>query len=243
MTRSRRPPRRQGVVYGPVQDRGQGYEASSLVGLILGMLVVAAALGILAVGALTFTGGRGGVPVASSTPTALAVQSPVPTVQLTAPRATAAPPVTAPPTAALPTPLLSPDSTGSPQPTAGATPFELEVGQGPGFVTFGTQSDSSLRIIDPRTSFGPDERITWSAYLTELVNSDETRIEISKIDPATGAEELVRQEEVRPRVTAGQIFLRRIRPDQSLDGPGIYVVRYLRGFTVMSEGFLEIRSE
>ncbi len=112
---------------------------------------------------------------------------------------------------------------------------------GPGFVTFGTQNDPALRIVNPSTSFGPQERITWSAHLTTRVNSNDVRIETSRVDPVTRSEQLVREDVVRPRGTDAQIFLRRIRPDQALDAPGIYVVRYIRGDTVMSEGYFEVR--
>jgi hypothetical protein len=242
VTRLRRPPRRQGVVYGPIQNR-EGYEASSLIGRILGMLVVAAAVGVLAVGSLTFLGGQGGgtagPTTGSPTPTAAAAESLPPTPP---PAPPTAPPATAPPTEV---PTLTPTVTEAPSPaaTAEATPPGLEVREGPGFVTFGTANNSALRITDARTSFGLSERITWSAHLTETVNSVDVRIETYKRDPATGSEELVVREEVRPRVNGAQIFLRRLRPDRALDGPGTYVVRYLRGDTVMAEGSFEVRPE
>jgi hypothetical protein len=142
-------------------------------------------------------------------------------------------------------PPITPSPTaGSPSPasTAGASPVALEVRTGPGFVTFGTQNNPALRIVNPSTSFGPRERITWSAHLTTRANSVDLGIEISRVDPATGSEQLVREEAVRPRANDVQIFLRRIRPDQALEGPGIYVVRYVRGDTVMSEGYFEVRA-
>lgn len=230
MARSRRPPRRQGVVYGPIQVQDRGYEASSLIGRILGMLVVAAAVGVLVVFSLTFMGG-GGSPRASSTATAIARASlgtlpPIPSI---------APTVRPAPTAR---------STAVPSAAASvaATPFQLEVRVGPGFVTFGTLNDPSLRITDPRTSFGLEERIAWSANLSEPASSISMSIEIHKRDRQSEAEELVRQDEVRPVVTSAQIFLRRLRPSNVLDGPGIYVVRYLRGEEVMAEGHFEVRA-
>jgi hypothetical protein len=238
-----RRPRRQGVVYGPVQAR-EGYEASSLIGRILGMLVVAAAVGVLAVGALTFLGDGanvGGPAVTSPTPTALAVDSPPPSPPPAAPTAPPTPqPATVPP-AETPTAMPSPVDGASPPPEATAAPVGLDVREGPGYVTFGTQNNSNLRITDAGTSFGPSQRITWSAHLTERANSADLRIETSKVDPETGAEEVVLEEEVRPRVSGAQIFLRRLRPDRVLDGPGVYVVRYLRGDTVMAEGSFEVR--
>lgn len=109
-------------------------------------------------------------------------------------------------------------------------------------MTFGTQNNPALRITDPSTSFGLRERITSSAHLTTRANSVDLRIEISLVDPVSLSERLVREEGVRPRVDDAQIFLRRLRPDQALDGPGIYVVRYIRGDTVMSEGYFEVRA-
>lgn len=223
-------------MYGPVQERGPGYEASSLIGRILGMLVVAAAVGVLGVGALTVLGDgdRAAAPESSPTAPALAGATDSPTLAATVPPAPTVPPTTAPATQPTPTP----DTTA--QPTVGTTPVELEVREGPGYVTFGTESNASLRITNARTTFGLDERITWSAHLTSPANSVDLRTEVSKIDPETGAEELVREDEVRPRVNGAQIFLRRLRADRAFDGPGTYVVRYLRGSTVMAEGAFEV---
>ena len=112
---------------------------------------------------------------------------------------------------------------------------------GEGYVTFGTRDDDQLHILDPRSVFAMDERIVWSAFLTERADSAELRIHILKIDPAVvGGERLIVDEEVTPLVINAQIFSRRLRPQALLDGPGVYVVRYLRGTDLLSEGYLEI---
>ena len=112
--------------------------------------------------------------------------------------------------------------------------------EGPGFVTFGTEADARLRVTDARTTFELDDRITWSAHLTEPTDSASLTVEIARIDPATGEEEAVREEDVRPRVASAQLFLRRIRPSEGLEGAGVYVVRYIRGEEVMAEGQFEV---
>ncbi len=38
-------------------------------------------------------------------------------------------------------------------------------------------------------------------------------------------------------MTGAQIFTRRIKPARALDGPGLYVVRYVRADEVLSEGY------
>jgi hypothetical protein len=81
----------------------------------------------------------------------------------------------------------------------------------------------------------------WSAYLTERANSVDIRIRVVKVDgtPPTG-ERLVLDEPVTPNVRGAQIFQRRFRPSEMLDGPGIYFVRYVRGTEILSQGSLEI---
>ena len=234
MARARKPVRRQGVVYGPTQPVDRGTEANSLIGRILGMLVVAGALAVLVVGSLSLLGGSEDEPAAAVSPsaTALARLTPFPSSPPTLP-----PPPTAAPTLA-PPPSAGPSVGASAEPSLGPSPG-LAVREGPGFVTFGTENTSNLRIVDPRTSFPTGQRITWSAHLTEPTSSASLRVELSMVDLATGAEELVLEEEVRPRVSSAQIFLRRLRPSE-LGGPGTYVVRYLRGEEVMSEGLFEV---
>jgi hypothetical protein len=112
---------------------------------------------------------------------------------------------------------------------------------GPGFVTFGTRADATLHVLDPRATFAANERITWSAFLTARADSSELRLKIFKLDPAAvGGETPISDDEVSPLVRNAQIFQHRLRPDAELQGPGIYVVRYLRGIELMSEGYFQV---
>jgi hypothetical protein len=114
---------------------------------------------------------------------------------------------------------------------------------GPGYVTFGTRADRQLRIVDPTARFAIGNRIVWSAYLTTPADSVDLRVQIFKVDgtPPAG-ERLVQDDPVTPVARGAQIFQRRIRPADVLDGPGIYVVRYVRGTDILAQGSLEITS-
>ena len=106
-------------------------------------------------------------------------------------------------------------------------------------MTFGTRADDDLNILDPRTSFTSEERIAWSAYLIDAVDSATVRALVIKADPeAPGGERLVVDEGVTPATTA-QIFVRRIRP-RFLEGPGFYTVRYVRGERLLAEGYFVV---
>jgi hypothetical protein len=112
---------------------------------------------------------------------------------------------------------------------------------GEGFVTFGSRANQQLNIVDPRSVFRANERIVWSAFLTEPADSIELLVRISKMDPtAIGGERVISDSAVTPLVSGAQIFQNRIRPAAALEGPGVYAVRYIRGEEVLSEGFLEI---
>jgi len=228
---SNRFPRRQGVTYGPVRPPGAGRDTGAILGRILGLLVIVLAVGVLGGGAIVFISGRPPTSVPRTS-------SPIAQVSPTLPSAPTVPPITASPdpSSLLPTPTGPP---GSPLPSSEATPFVPLVQVGPGFVTFGTRSGGDLRILDPQSTFRITKRLTWSAYLIEPANSDDLAVRVFKLDPAAAeGERLVREEEVTPSVRGAQIFLRRIRPGQLLDGPGVYVVRYMRGDTVISEGYV-----
>ena len=108
-------------------------------------------------------------------------------------------------------------------------------------MTFGTRADSSLHIEDPKSVFRVNERIVWSAFLSERADSVNLLVRISKIDPAAiGGERVISDSPVTPLVRNAQIFENRIRPASALEGPGIYAVRYIRGEEILSEGFVEI---
>jgi hypothetical protein len=195
-----------------------------MLGRVLGVLVILLSVGVLGGGAIVVLGSPpSGSPSATRSP----VPSPTPSP--------------AEPTASgsTPSPAVSRPATPSPPPSA--TPFLPIVQVGPGFVTFGTQADAEVNIIDPRSSFQIDETVAWSAYLTEPANSADLQVRVLKLDAAveTG-ERLISEAGVQPLVQGAQRFGRRIKPARVLDGPGIYVVRCVRGETVMSEGYFLI---
>jgi hypothetical protein len=110
-------------------------------------------------------------------------------------------------------------------------------------VTFGTTVDRQLHITDPRARFDLADRVAWSAYLVEPASSVDLRVQIYKLDgTAPTGERLISDEPVTPLVTGAQVFQRRLRPADALDGPGIYVVRYVRGTEIVSQGAVEITS-
>lgn len=194
-------------------------------GRLLGMLVVLGAVAVLGVGALTFVGGNSPSPGPSPTVPAGALVSPSPVAS----------PSPAPST---PTPVPSPSPEPSPSPSP--SPFTVEVMEGPGYVTFGTNANSQLRITDPRTTFELGERMTISAQLTEPAASADMIIHFYRYDLESGEEELITEQQVRPRVPSASVFSRRVNTDNIFDAPGIYVMRYLRGNEVMSEGWFEL---
>ena len=203
-------------------------------GSLLGILVVIGTVGLLAFGIVTFLQ-RPPAPVATAPPVAVA-----------SPTAEASAPGTVNPTdsglatpigATLPPPSGEPTPAGSAAITPPPTPFAPAVNIGPGYVTFGTESNSQLHVTDPKTVFGTDERMVWSAFLTASANSSDLRIEIYKLDPSSpDGQRLVAQSDVRPVANDVQRFLRRVRVATLIDGPGLYTVRYLRGTEIMSEG-------
>ncbi len=218
--------RRQGVVYGPVRQNGPRSSAGALIGRILGLLVLVMATGLLAVGALAFVGGGAATPSPRSTlaagpsfrPSLSALPSVSPTSGATPDSAT---------------PSASSGASDEPLPTA---PL---ISVGPGFVTFGTKVDRELKVTNPRTEFTKDERIVWSAYLIDPADASALRVLVLKSEAsAPGGERLIVDEEVAADVSPAQIFVRRLRPRRYLDGPGLYVVRYLRGDRLLAEGHL-----
>jgi hypothetical protein len=203
-------------------------------GSVLGLLVVVGTIGVLGYGAVLLLEQRAAPPLAS-TPSPVPVASPTLAVTISPSAVASVPSSSSNPTEA-PTATVAPAS-ATPGITSPPAFFVPQVLVGPGHVTFGTDSDAQLNITDARATFGPDERIVWSAQLTELADSTELRIQVLKLDPAApGGQRLVRDDEVRPLVDAAQTFLRRVRVDAITEGPGLYTVRYVRGETILSEG-------
>ncbi|MEO6349334.1 MAG: hypothetical protein ABIP53_01660 [Candidatus Limnocylindrales bacterium] len=230
MAQNRRQPRRPGVVYGPPRQ-GRYSENGVFIGRLLGLGILLLTLGVLAAGTLAFVGD---LPAATATPRrSAAVEASIsfsprtasPTV-ISTPVPTLPPPTQPPPTAA-----ASIDVTFAPPP--------IQIGEG--FVAFGTEIDDQFHIVDPRASFAATERIVWSAYLTRAVNSADLLLRISKLDfAAEGGERVITEHPVTPIVRGVQILGDRIRPEDELEGPGIYVVRYVRADDILSEGSFEV---
>lgn len=191
-------------------------------GRLLGLGVIVLAMSVLAVGAMAFLNAPSGSP-RPRTPTPNPLVTPAATFG-----AEASPPPGSSPSAAAP----------SAEPSPSATPFEPTVQVGPGFVTFGTQAGESVTIKDPRATFQVSETIRWSAYLSQPVESLDMTVRVLKLDAASeSGERLISEAPVHPISIGNVRFGRRIEPERALDGPGIYIVRYLRGETVMSQGY------
>jgi hypothetical protein len=227
-----RRPRRQGVVYGPPRSDGSN-ENGELLGRFLGLGLIALTLGLLGVGIVAFLGDRNS-PAATPGRSAIVAASisflpstpPPPSVAVTLAPSTPSPAASVPAESAQPT-----------GPAPSLTPPPVQEGQG--FVTFGTQADEELRIIDPRTTFTLQEQVVWSAYLTRPADSSELRIQIVKADEAApNGERVVVDSEVTPNVTGAQIFQRRFRARGLLEGTGVYTVRYVAGDEILSQGTL-----
>ena len=224
----RQPPRRQGIRYGPPRERARFSDNGVLIGRLLGLVILLLTVGVLAAGALAFMRDS---PAATASP----------------PRTTFVPfsPSAAPSATPIATPLATATPAGSPVPSGTPTalptnpPPLVQIGEG--YVTFGTRADDTLHIVDPKSVFKLNERIVWSAFLSERADSVDLLVRISKMDPTQiGGERVISDTPVTPLVRNAQIFQNRIRPGQNLDGPGLYAVRYLRGEDVLAEGFLEI---
>ncbi|CAN5703297.1 hypothetical protein BH24CHL5_BH24CHL5_05250 [soil metagenome] len=228
---SSRQQRRQGVVCGPIRPPERGHDTGAILGRLLGLVVLVLAAGVLGVGAVAFMNDR---PASSAnpSPTLVAQFSPMPTGSI-------APSSSVPSSAPSAQPSV-PAETPTAEPTP-LVPLVPLVQVGPGFVTFGTKNNSDLRISDPRATFALSERVRWSAHLFEPADSSDLLVRILKLDPDTvEGERMIREDVVKPAVRDAQLFLRRIRPERFLAGPGIYAVRYMRAETLMSEGYFQV---
>lgn len=227
----RRLPRRQGVVHGPLtrHDRSDG---GGFMGRAVGAVVVLAAIAVLAVAALNFVGDGGGA-AASNSPTATAAApasrspSPAPTGSAT-PRPTA-------------TPTRSPVPTPSPSPT----PFPVEVREGPGFITFGRDYGTDpARILDPSATFATGGRIAWLANLGGPAGTTQLQIVVARYDPLTGSTTATYDRNYSPNSANSAVFLRRFGNINTLiDGPGIYVARYVVAGETRAEGYFRVEDD
>ena len=216
---SNRVPRRQGVIYGPPRPEPEEGANSELIGRVLGIGMVALALAVLAGGLVLCNRPPGPTPTRLIGPTASPPAS-----------ATALP--STQPTSALPTPI----------PTPIATPFAPVVQVGPGFVTFGTEFDADGNIADPRALFVPSDRLAWNGYLTEATDTADLIVRLYKIDDSVpGGLRLLSEGEARSRVGDRLHYTRSdLNPKRALDGPGVYLVRYLRTDIILAEGYFEL---
>jgi hypothetical protein len=216
---SNRVPRRQGVIYGPPRPEPDEGANSALIGRVLGIGMVGLALAVLAGGFVLANRPPGPTPTRLVGPTASPAQSP----------------------SALPSTSATP-GLPTPAPTPAPTPFVPVVQVGPGFVTFGTQLNPDGTIADPRALFVPSDRIAWSGFLTEPTDASDLVVRLYKLDASVpGGERLLSEGEAKPRVKAGLHFTRfPVNPNRALDGPGIYLVRYLRTDIVLAEGYFEL---
>ena len=138
------------------------------------------------------------------------------------------------PTITLP-PSIAPSATpATPAPTVSVPPVE----HGPGFITFGTTADSSYRVTDPKTTFGLDEPMVWSAYLLQPANAADLQVMLYVQDPTQASgQRLVSADAVTPNVQDVRIFFHRARPSiGSTFGSGLYTVQYVRSGQVLAQG-------
>jgi hypothetical protein len=217
---SNRVPRRQGVIYGPPRPEPEEGANGALIGRLLGIGMVALALAVLAGAFVLVNRPPEPTPTRQIGPTA----SPLPGSSSALP--------SSPPTQALPTPI----------PTPIATPFVPVVQIGPGFVTFGTEFDAGGNIADPRALFVPSDRLAWSGYLTEATDAADLTVRLYKLDDTVpGGLRLLSEGDARTRVGDRLHFTRSdVNLNRALDGPGIYLVRYLRTDIILAEGYFEL---
>lgn len=231
MPRYRRP-RRQGVIYGPVTQPGRGSDGD-FVARILGILVVMGAVALLGLGALAFVGDDRDDERRPS-PTTVALESPSPPPS--------PPPATPLPTEPPATPATTPATSPQPTPdtmTPAPTPFEITVEEGPGHITFGTGRGSNLSVSQPGTTFELGQRIFYSARLVETTPTDAVSIRVSKYDVEQDAETAVTELSVNTRIPRFHTLRQRLNTS-NLDGPAIYVMRFMRGDNTLAEGWFEI---
>jgi hypothetical protein len=222
MTVRHRPPRRQGVVYGPLVTRNQS-EPGSVVGRVLGGIVIFGALAVLAVGALAVIGGNATPDAtASATPTLAGLASPAPS--------------------SFPTILPSPTPTAtiSPSPAPSPTPFLVELVEGPGKITFASNYTSSLELIDPRVEFKIDERMAWRANIGEPVGRVRVDFDVYRVDTATMAETNVHSSSFVGQNASALFYYAKADVSHEVDGPGVFVMRYSVDGTTISEGYFRV---
>lgn len=222
MTARRRFPRRQGVVYGPLVSRDPP-PTGSVLGRVLGAIVVFGALAVLAIGGLAVLGGNAS-PSASASPTAAAPAS-------SSPRTSALPTLTTTPSPS-PTPLATP--------TPSPTPFPVVLLEGPGKITFASNYTSDFELVDPHVDFALGDSIAWRANIGQPVGQDRIDFDVRQVNTTTLEEVVVHTASFRPRNADSVEFFVRSQVSKYADGPGIFVMRYYHNGTVISEGYFRV---
>lgn len=196
-------------------------------------MVVLGAFALLGVGALTFLGGDPPTPGGSPMPTGVAVVSPSPAA------ASPTPAVRPTPSPAETEPAEGPSPSPEPEVTPETTPPAIEVEEGEGHITFGTGRASNLRIANPRSSFEVGERPLYAAQLLQTTPVNGLTIEVRRYDSEAGGEELVNELAVSTNLPRVHTVRQRLDTSE-LDGPGIYVMRFVSNGSVMAEGWFEL---
>lgn len=113
-----------------------------------------------------------------------------------------------------------------------------QAGAAPGSITFGTILDSGLVISDPATSFDANvPQIAWSAVLKDKVGATSITLVFASV-AADGSETVIQQTDVPVSspdfnvLGSGGVDLATLAGN----APGTYVLRYIRGGTVLAEG-------
>jgi hypothetical protein len=220
-----RRPRRQGVVYGPPALRAQR-EQGTIVGRLIGAIVVVGSLVALMVGSLAVLGsGAGKGPLTTPTATAAALASPS-----SSPRATIA--ATSPPPTPSPTLL--------PPPSPSATPFAVQLVEGPGKITFASNYDGNFNLINPHVDFKLSDNFAWQANIDQPVGRVKVDFLVYRVDTATMAETLVHHTDFVGKNAGAKFYYAKAAVDHEVDGPGTFVMRYSVNGTTISEGYFTV---
>jgi hypothetical protein len=228
MSTKPRQPRRQGVVYGPVALRDQR-EPGSVIGRLLGAIVVFGALAVLAIGALAVIGGGNEVRP-TATPTLVAGASPTPTASVLP---TLEPTPTPTPT---PTLLLTLPPTFVPTPT----PFLVELVQGPGKITFASDYTGGLTLINPHVEFKLSDQMAWKANIGQPVGRVRVDFDVYRVNTTTMAETNVHTASFVGTNPDARLYYAKAPVSREVDGPGVFVMRYAVDGTTISEGYFRV---
>jgi len=219
---SSRRPRRQGVVYGQPNLRNSN-DGASVVGRLIGALIVIGAIVVLLVGALAVIGnGRQNTAGATPTPTLPGLASPSPTATL---RPTATPTPTA-----TPSPSLSPS----------ASPIAVELVEGPGKITFASDYTANFNLVKPHVEFTMKDQMAWQANIGDPVGQVQVDFNIFRVDPATGAETSVHANSFTGRNPNARFYYAKAPVSHEVDGPGVFVMRYSVDGNTISEGYFRV---